>query len=319
MNNTLTVSGATATGPLTVTGNGSVSGTLSAGASTFPQITLTNAQPTIEFTAAGGHIQAASGAMQWSVGSHYNGSAWIADQTSAAVITLGTGGQTFYLDSGLTVGSSYGPTPTLSAGTSLLFDRDQNAYTLVQVENNNAGSGANAALRAWSGTTGGNHIVDVAMPSSAFSTGACCLFTADRAYLSSNAGNGLLIESSGAGATANLYLTAPNGNQVVIAYGSHLDFAMYGSTYKPTVTACGTGATMAPYSTDNAGYVQTGASGNCTVVFGAGWTVGTPACHCTAQAATWCSGVANGSSFAMTFGTALGAGTWVAYTCMGEQ
>jgi len=321
----LTTTGPTAVGPLTVTGNSILNGTinvsgaatvgtLTAGVTTMPSLTLTQTTGTAISFSQGSIISCCS-VFDMAAGAHYNGSSWVADQTTASMVQLGSGALNVDIATGLTVGNTFTFTPYLTLTTTYLNGEfDYNGTSILQVANNNGGTAAIPLVRAANGT----HVVDLAMPGTAYSTGSCCLFAADRAYLSSNGANGLLIESTGAAPNSNIWITAPNGNQVVIGYGSHFDFARNG-TASPTVSSCGSGATIAPYATDNAGWVQTGTStSTCVLTFGAGWTVGNPACSCTSAQNTWCSGATNGSQFSMAFGTPL-ANQVIMYQCLGAQ
>jgi hypothetical protein len=332
MSNTLTVSGATATGPLTVTGNtgitgnATISGTLNAGATTvgaltagattMPQLTLTQAQPTLEFSNVGGHLAAAGSGLELSIGAHFNGTAWVADQTSAALITESTSGQTFFLDSGLTVGSTYTPTATLTANTNFLFERDQNAATYIQVENNNAGAAAVADVRAFNGVSGGNHVIDMAMPSTGYTTNG--FFAGDRGYVASNGANGLLVEATGAGGGASLYLAAPNSNMVIIPGNNHFLMTSDGVSH-PTIGACGTGPVMSTASVDNAGALQTGSTNSCQVVFAAAVTGAICLCGLQNANQTTCTVTASGSGFTAAFGTTIPAGSWMQWICIFDR
>jgi hypothetical protein len=320
---TLTVTGATQLGapitltaPITVAGNG----------------TVVNFNGGSIFTVAPDPSN-----MQIASGTHVDGNGnYIADSTQAEFIDLYSNSIGMFFGTGLTIGQQWYPNGGGTPGRTQYFQvtnggaalesgslqvsageitatNNLNGANFVQAINPNAGGNAAAVLRASNGAST-PHVTDVAIVGTSANLGG--FFTQDRGYVASNAANGLLIESTGAGAGAQLYLAAPNGNKVVVLSGNH--FGMANSGAYPSVSSCGSGAGVMAASTDNAGYVQTGsATSSCVITFTAGFVGGgTPVCVCTTQANTSCAGAASTSGFSMAFGTPI-AGTWVAWICLG--
>jgi hypothetical protein len=352
MGGTLVVGGATTlTSTLNVSGNTSVGGSLTVTGATQLGAPITLTAP---ITVAGnGNVMMFSGGMLLSIpndgpgnpsnmvltsGTHPQSSGsnlWIADSPYAEFITLYDGNIGEFFGSGLTVGQPWYPNNDGSPGRSqylsvtsaamtletgnLLVDngqisttQNQNSVTFVSTNNNAAGVGTAAVLRANNGT----HVADLGMSGTSANLGGN--FINDRGYVASNGAGGLLIEATGAGAGAALFLAAPNANLVSIINGAHLSTTATGFAH-PTASGCGAGGSgVAPYSTDNNGYVNTGATQTCTVTFAAGFTGGTPACVCSTQANTSCSILANANGFGLAFGTPLPVNSWVSYICMGE-
>ena len=310
LSSTLTVTGATATGALTVTGNASVSGTLSAGATTMPSLTLTNNTSSL-VTFPSGSITSVGG-VQYVTGAHYNGTNWIADNATPLYFGQIPGSTMQYwgVDTGLTVGATFTPTPRLSlTNTYLNAEFDYNGGSILQVANYSAGTGALAYTRASNGT----NVVDVGIWGTGYT--ASGFASPGRAYLAANGANGLLIEATGSGSNADVFLLA-NGNQVLLLGNNHFGTQRSG-TAAPTAGTCGTGTgTVFTNSSDNAGYVQfNGTGATCSVNFALAWAQA-PVCTCSPQSTpAGCAISSSASGIGMSFTTNIPSGQYVQWIC----
>lgn len=190
----------------------------------------------------------------------------------------------------------------------------QNGPTYVQSYNgDNADSGSVAVLRA----SNGLFVTDLGQTGGNANLGG--FFSPNRGYVASNAVEGLLLEATGAGAGAELYLSAPNANKIRVIGNGHFMSGTDGYA-PPTVGACGGGGgSHFATNTDMSGWIMTGstATTSCLMTFGAAWP-STPQCFCNVEALTWCQVTPSTSGISMNFGTPL-AGTWVDYWCTGNE
>ena len=201
-----------------------------------------------------------------------------------------------------------------SLGTGIYMSHYQNGATEIQSYNwDGLDPDAGAIVRA----NNGNSVIDLGMVGPAANFGG--FFSANRGYVASNAPSGLLLEATGAGAGAELYLSAPNANKVRVIGNGHFMSGTDGYN-PPQVGACGGGGgSYFATNTDMSGWIFTGTTPttSCLMTFGAGWP-NTPQCFCNVEALTWCQVTPSTSGISMNFGTAL-ASTWVDYWCTGNE
>lgn len=199
-------------------------------------------------------------------------------------------------------------------GSGLAANYNYNGPTYVVSNNTDSTDASVAAVhRAWNGS----YVTDLAITGVNANLGGW--FTANRGYVASNAPNGLLLEATGSGANAKLYLAAPNANQISVIGNNHFGFERDGVSNPPTAGSdCGGGAAVTAYSTDNAGYVQvTASTTHCTVTFGGGAIAATtPVCMCNGYSAGGtCTAVGGASGVALNFNPAMAPSTYVPWLC----
>jgi hypothetical protein len=350
INNTLNVSGTTSVGgSLNVTGPSSLAATV-----TIPSTSTT---PTIMlFPNGAGSISSSTfSSIQWAEGTHLSASdIWIADATSANFIDAYGGIIQLYFGEGLTVGSPWDPygggsgplasseinfvdpnyagisnagmgisvgNITLNngginvtggtAGGGIVSNYATNGPAYIDTTNSSSGVSAAAVTRSSNGT----HVADLGMVGLSGNLGG--YFTYDRGYVSSNGAQGLLIEATGVGAGAKLYLGAPNANEVRLLANAHFGVANDGVA-GPTVASCG-GSDYQLYGppSDMAGWVRTGTTPNtgCQVTFAAGFAT-QPVCVCSTQAqGIGCSLLPGSGGFSVAFTQTVTA-LWFSYICI---
>jgi len=297
MGGTLTVTGlATLNGGLNVTGNTSLSGALNVtgatqlGATTAPSLTLNGTTGNV-LTFPNGSIDA-SGNITTTGTLH----------TGAATLGNVTGGVAQFTQLGI------GAAPAWNLDVQV----NQNATTEARVYNNNAGASAAAVLAGSNGTCE----TDMGTWGTGATPSGSPFYTANRNFVLGGCPNGLLIQA--AGTSAMLYLSAPNGNNVEVLGNQHF-LSANNNVSHPTPGSCGTGPSVTPASTDEAGFITAGSGTvtSCQVVFAAAFPQ-VPPCTCsTVTIGTWCTANPSTSGVTLTTGTSV-AGSNIAWHCWGN-
>jgi hypothetical protein len=189
---------------------------------------------------------------------------------------------------------------------------NQNASTKAHILNNSSGTNVAALWEADNGTCQ----TDVGVFGTGATPSGSIFYTANRGYVIGGCPNGLLIQA--AGTAAMLYLSAPNGNNVIVPGDQHF-LTSNNSVSHPTAGTCGTSPAVSTYATDNAGYIAVGSGTvtSCQVIFAAAFPQ-IPACECNSTTiGTWCAANPSTSGLTMTFGTSVG-GTNASWHCWGN-
>jgi hypothetical protein len=197
-----------------------------------------------------------------------------------------------------------------SLGTGITLIHYQNGPTIIQSQNTDGNDPNSAALVRTYNSAG--HVNDLGMTGGQANLGG--FFTADRGYVASNGANGLLLEATGAGAGAQLFLSAPNSNLVAVIGNQHFAIENNGVSVPHVVGTCGGGGQMASNAADVTGSVDVGPNPDtsCVIQIASSWN--SASCVCSTRTNTWCSINPSNSGFTMQFGAALTG--WVSWICL---
>lgn len=292
---------------LNVTGNSTMGGTLTVtGQTTLGALTASGAtilQSTLAVTGNAGFSNVtASGTLS------VTGAATLGAITAPSLALTGSGANlTGTIQMSGPVGIGTAPSSTLDIAN------NQNATTKAHILNNSAGASAASMLEADNGSC----VTDVGVFGTGATPSGSPFYTASRGFVLGGCPNGLLIQA--AGTAAMLYLSAPNGNNVIVPGNQHFGTSMTGVSTHPTPGTCGSGPAVTTTSTDNGGMITvgTGSVTSCQVVFAAGFP-NIPPCTCSSVTiGTWCTANPSTSGLTMTFGTSVG-GSNASWICWGN-